>query len=231
MSKTTKILSTLDGKKYIVASDVSELRENAGVLEYTINGTDWVNSQGPQGATGAQGNDGAQGDQGDQGATGAQGANGAQGDQGDQGATGPQGANGAQGDQGDQGATGPQGANGISSTNKTITLVPPIEDDNITIMYSGNSMSINSITGIIRGGTSVIISAIRYASDRSTTGTNVFDSSKTVDSTTNGSTWSSSTDLPNKTISSGNFIWIEIGTITGSVTELSITINYDITGS
>ncbi len=69
-----------------------------------------------QGATGPQGNQGAQGATGAGGPQGAQGATGSQGSQGPQGATGPQGNQGAQGAQGATGPGGNQGAQGAQGT-------------------------------------------------------------------------------------------------------------------
>ena len=70
-------------------------------------------SIGPQGLTGAQGDQGIQGLTGPQGATGLQGSQGIQGAQGPQGPTGFEGAQGPQGDPGATGATGPQGIEGL----------------------------------------------------------------------------------------------------------------------
>jgi hypothetical protein len=95
------------------------------------NGTNWVNSSGPAGPTGATGPvgaTGATGPQGDQGLTGAvgatgptgaTGANGIQGENGAAGATGPTGLTGATGPTGLTGATGdigPTGATGPAGT-------------------------------------------------------------------------------------------------------------------
>lgn len=81
----------------------------------TYNGTSWISTPGPQGATGIQG---------DQGATGAQGATG---EQGIQGATGVQGATGAQGI---QGATGPAGSG--SSSGPAFSAYASGQQTNIT---------------------------------------------------------------------------------------------------
>ena len=106
-------ISSVLGNGYIIGSDLY-------VCVSTTNGdfNDYSNVgqiQGPAGATGPQGNDGAAGatgPQGPQGNDGAAGATGPQGPQGNDGAAGATGPQGPQGNDGTAGATGPQGPQG-----------------------------------------------------------------------------------------------------------------------
>ena len=95
--------------------------------------------QGPQGPAGPTGATGSQGPKGDPGATGATGSQGPQGVKGDTGAAGTPGATGAQGPKGDTGATGAQGpqgatgAQGPAGSNATVTMMPKVHGEWISV--------------------------------------------------------------------------------------------------
>jgi hypothetical protein len=89
-----------------LVADVTQIRITDGELEYTYNGTDWINLgsiAGPEGPAGPQGPAGLPGEPG---ATGPAGPEGPEGPEGPQGPIGPQGP---QGETGPAGPTGPAG--------------------------------------------------------------------------------------------------------------------------
>jgi len=106
VSPTITINAIPNGNRVIVTTATS-------VDTFTVyNGA--TGAQGPQGIQGETGATGAQGPQGIQGETGATGPQGPQGIQGETGATGPQGPQGEAGATGPQGPQGPAGADGFS---------------------------------------------------------------------------------------------------------------------
>ncbi|ENQ3109947.1 Gly-Xaa-Xaa repeat protein, partial [Bacillus cereus] len=103
--------------------------------------------QGPAGATGATGPQGAQGPAGATGATGAQGAQGpagATGATGPQGVQGPAGATGPQGIQGPAGATGATGATGPAGTPIPVTIAA-IGNSNAQTISPGTNIQFNQV--------------------------------------------------------------------------------------
>jgi hypothetical protein len=212
-----------------VETDTQKMKTGNGVTSWTsliYTGSNTGSGSGTQGATGAQGATGS-GTQGAQGATGSgtQGAQGATGSgtQGVQGVQGPAGSGGS--GSGAQGAQGIQGTTGTTSTDqiKAISIPSPTSSDIFTIFYTKSSATLTKIESVLRGSSTPSATfTVKYGSDRST-GTAVTASAITVTSVTTGL---ATTSFSSATIPAGNFVWIEVSAVSGTVDELSVTLQF-----
>jgi hypothetical protein len=104
---------------------------------------------------------------------------------------------------------------------KSISIPSPTTSDIYTLLYTKSSMTLTKIQSVLRGSSTPSASyTIKYASDRSSsTPTVVVTGGITVTSTTTGS---SITSFNNGTIPAGNFVWIEVTAVSGTVDELNV---------
>jgi hypothetical protein len=121
---------------------------------------------------------------------------------------------------GSTGQTGPAGPTGASGPPKSITIALPQNGDEFTLFNTQYSTTLSSVIGIVRGTSSPSVTLeLRYASDRSTTGT-LATTSTTVTSTTTGDNFT----VQNMPIPANNFLWVKITVTSGSVQEVSISV-------
>jgi hypothetical protein len=106
---------------------------------------------------------------------------------------------------------------------KSIYIENPLEIDNITLWRTNTAITITGVHGVVRGSSPSALFAIKYSTDRSVTGTDLDSTGFTITSSTTGNSFSSFTS-PN--IPAGSWIWLEGDTYSGTINDLSITINY-----
>ena len=183
-----------------------------GVIVYLIyNGEQWqvTSTVGAAGATGASGVVGA---------TGIQGASGV-------GATGIQGASGSTGAQGASGSTG-IGATGSagSASPKAVSIQAPTASENVTFFYTSSAITASSVQSVVRGsaGPSAVYS-IRYSAARSNSTPTILVASHNVSNTLLAQT---AILTANTSIAANQFVWLTTTATTGTVDELSVTINF-----
>lgn len=124
------------------------------------------------------------------------------------------------GPQGPPGPTGATGATGASGPPKAITIAIPQIGDEFTLFNTQVATTLTSVVGVVRGNTSPSVTLeLRYAADRSTTGT-LATVSTTINSTTTGTT----IPIQNMPIPINQFLWVKITNVTGSVQEVSISV-------
>lgn len=113
---------------------------------------------------------------------------------------------------------------GVSAdTTKSISIPSPTSSDIFTLFYTKNSSTLTKIESVLRGSSSPSVSfTIKYGSDRSS-GTPVTSSAMTVTSTTTGL---ATTSFSSGTIPAGNFVWIEVTAVSGTVDELSVSLQF-----
>lgn len=105
---------------------------------------------------------------------------------------------------------------------KSITIPSPTNTDNFTILYTSSSMMLSSIRSVLRGSSTPSVTfSIRYGTDRSAAGTEVVTSGITCTNTTSGL---STNTFNNGTIPANNYVWITVSAVSGTVTELNVTI-------
>lgn len=106
---------------------------------------------------------------------------------------------------------------------KTISILNPSTSENLTVLYAENALTITKLVAISRGTTPSRTWTLRKASDRSAAGTEVVTGGTVTTATTTAQTV---TTFNSASIPAGNFLWFTTTAGSGTVTELSITIEY-----
>lgn len=114
---------------------------------------------------------------------------------------------------------------GTSSTGgdqiKSIAIPSPVASDVFTMFYTKSAMTLSKIESVVRGSSTPSASfSIRYATDRSTAGTEVVTGGITTTSTAGIGT----TTFNSGTIPAGAFVWISITATSGTVDELAVSL-------
>lgn len=105
---------------------------------------------------------------------------------------------------------------------RSITIAEPQNGDSFTLFKTDREISISSVTGLVRGTSSPSVTyELRYASDRSTSGTLA-----TVSDTVTNSTTGDVATVQNQPIPSGRYVWINITGVTGTVNEFNVSIAF-----
>lgn len=107
---------------------------------------------------------------------------------------------------------------------KTLSILNPTTTaENITVLFANSALTITRIIAVSRGTTPSRTWTLRKASDRSATGTEVVTGGTTTTNTTTGQLI---TSFNSASIPASNFLWFTTTAGSGTVTELSITIEY-----
>lgn len=102
---------------------------------------------------------------------------------------------------------------------RSITIAGPQAGDSFTLFRSSKETTISSIVGLVSSGS--VTYEIRYAADRTDTGT-LASVSDTVTNTTTGD----SATVQNQPIASGQWVWVEITAVSGTVAEFSLSVAF-----
>lgn len=117
-------------------------------------------------------------------------------------------------------AEGPQGAPGSAGPPKSLTIAYPVAGDNLTLFYTQVSTTLIQVAAVLRGTSSPSVTyALKYAADRSSSGT-----AATLSTTVSSTTTASIATLQNMPIPANSFLWLEVSSISGNPTELNITV-------
>ena len=122
--------------------------------------------------------------------------------------------------------TGVSSVNGLTGAVKigrSISVYAPTTTDNITMFYTTNALTLSNIESVIRGAGTGVTFSVRYGTDRSASGTEVVTNGINCSNTTNGL---STTSFNNGTISASSFVWMTIAGVSGSPSELSVTLEF-----
>lgn len=107
---------------------------------------------------------------------------------------------------------------------KAITIDFPGAAEDASIFFTANAITISKITAVLVGSSTPSVTwTIRFATDRSATGTEVVTSGTTTTSTTTGSVVTSFNDA---TVDANCFVWLETTAQSGTVNQLNVTIFY-----
>ena len=116
-----------------------------------------------------------------------------------------------------RGNTGPAGP-------KSLTISYPTASEDVTILYTEAEHILSRVSSVLVGtGGSTVSFTLRYASDRSSAGTEVKTGGLTCGST---STANNETVFDSATVPANNFIWLETSSITGSVQEFHVSLTF-----
>lgn len=105
---------------------------------------------------------------------------------------------------------------------KALTLEAPGSSEDTTFFYAANAITISAIHAVVRGTSPSVTWTIRHGADRSATGNEVVTSGTTTTSQS-GVTITSFNDA---TIPAGSWVWLETTAASGTVNELSVTIDF-----
>ena len=117
-------------------------------------------------------------------------------------------------------AGGGGGGGVIENKSKSISLYSPTEFDNITMFYTEESISLNKVVTVLRGGVSASVRYnIRYDQNRSLSGTAITNDDIISDNTETGDILVA---FDNSTIPANSFVWLEVLEVTNVVDEFGI---------
>ncbi len=106
-----------------------------------------------------------------------------------------------------------------NSAPRSITVAGPQINDSFTLFRTDRETTITNVVGIVAGASPSVTYEIRYALDRSTSGT-LATQSATVTNTTTGSAAS----LQNQPIPAEAYVWVEITNVSGTVEEFNVSV-------
>lgn len=121
--------------------------------------------------------------------------------------------------------SGGSGGGGTSYpvTSTGISIADPTSAEDITLLYTSASVTIQAVEGVVRGSaTPTVTVTLRYDADRNATGTAIV-SAQSVSSTTTGNNL---TLTANTTVPAFNFVWLETTATSGTVNELFVGLLY-----
>jgi hypothetical protein len=105
-----------------------------------------------------------------------------------------------------------------------ISIDSPTNSEDITIFRAPAALTLTRLDCVIVGGTSVGYT-IRYAADRSATGTQAPSGTITCSSTSTGT---ATTSLSNTAVSAGDWVWLETSAVSGTVNNFAVTVTYTV---
>lgn len=108
-------------------------------------------------------------------------------------------------------------ANGTAP--RSVTIAGPQAGDSFTLFRTSRETTIASVVALVSGGS--VTYELRYAADRTTAGT-LATASDTVINTTTGD----SATVQNQPIASGQWVWVDITGVTGTVDEFSLSVAF-----
>ena len=118
------------------------------------------------------------------------------------------------------------GGGGAVELIKAITIESPTSSEDITMFFSDVAITISQMNAVLLGSSTPSVTwTVRHDTDRSATGNEVVTSGTTTTSTTTGSEVTSFNDA---TIPAGSWVWMETTAQSGTVTELSLSLEYTI---
>jgi hypothetical protein len=139
---------------------------------------------------------------------------------------GPTGFTGSQGIQGDVGFTGSVGFAGSqgtvgSSTPRALTVYNPTSSESITLFYTTQSITLDSVRAVVTGTTPSVTFSIESGADRSTV-TTTHVNAQTVTNTTTGV----SVTVASSTIPADRWVWLTTSAVSGVIDSFNVSLLY-----
>lgn len=107
---------------------------------------------------------------------------------------------------------------------KSLTILTPAGSNEGTLFFTDTAITITQISHHVSGASTPTVPwTVRYAADRTAAGTEVITGGLSTTATT---TPTQTTSFTAPTIPADSVVWIEIGTVSGTVTEFNLTIEY-----
>lgn len=109
----------------------------------------------------------------------------------------------------------------IGPAPRAITVASPIAADSFTMFFTAVAMPLSQIRSLVSGSSTPSVTfSIKYGSSRAS-GTEMVTSGITCTNTTTGL---STTSFTNGTIPANNFVWIDVTAVSGSVSEIHVSL-------
>jgi hypothetical protein len=103
---------------------------------------------------------------------------------------------------------------------KSISITAPVAGDDFTLFRADTDVTLTAVVAVLQGTSSPSVSfVIKYAPDRTSGGT-----AATVPTTVTSTTTGTSVALDQMPIPADSFVWLEISAVSGTVDELSVTL-------
>ena len=113
--------------------------------------------------------------------------------------------------------------NALVQSFRSVTLEDPKLGDDIVLLRAPAPLTITAVYAVIKGGTSATWQLV-HGPDRSATGSAVFQTPQTANSSTTGTTHDSGWNTPD--VASGSWLRLLVVGVSGAVTQLHLTIQY-----
>ena len=115
------------------------------------------------------------------------------------------------------------GLTGSVKIPRSLSVYAPTTSDSITLFYTPVDLTISRISAVLRGSSTPSVTYnLNYGTSRSS-GTLVFTSGTTVTSTTTATVV---TSFNNSSIPAGGFLWLTASAVSGTVDELSVSVEF-----
>lgn len=104
-------------------------------------------------------------------------------------------------------------------TARSATVAEPVSGDSFTLLRTARPTTLRDVTSLVSNGS--VTYEIRYAADRTSAGSLAI----VADIVTNTTTGSAAT-IQNQPIPTGNWVWLEITTVSGTVNEFNVSLAF-----
>jgi len=105
---------------------------------------------------------------------------------------------------------------------KSITIEVPVAADSITVFFTNKAVTVSKMVAVLVGSATPSVAwTVRHGTDRSATGAEVVTGGTTTTSVSTGSVVTAFNDA---TIVADSFVWVVIGTVSGTVGQIHLTI-------
>lgn len=102
---------------------------------------------------------------------------------------------------------------------KSITIANPVAGDNFTLFRTEVATTLSKVYAVVRGSSPSVTFVLKSDPDRSSAGT-----AATVSEAITNTTTGEEVAIINQPIGSGRYVWLEVTAVSGSVTELNVSV-------
>lgn len=108
---------------------------------------------------------------------------------------------------------------------KSVTIETPTLNDSISVFFTNKAITITKMVAVLVGSATPSVAwTVRHSTDRSATGNEVVTGGTTTTSVSTGSVVTSFNDA---TVPADSFVWVVVGTVTGTVGQIHLTVFYN----
>lgn len=107
---------------------------------------------------------------------------------------------------------------------KSLTINSPVALDELTVFFTTKKINISEIVSVVKGISPSATFTIRFGVDRSSTGAEVVIGGIISSNTTTGLV---TTIFNNPIIPQDNFVWVVINTVSGTVDQLHVSMDFN----